>query len=385
MPALPQAGGRFGSVALVSFLGLLYCATSAGLIAYNKYLIHADRFPYAVAIVLMHTAFCSCLTGLLFLIRPSLFPSLTDPVSRVSVDSGLIFKGAVPIAFFFAGQLVLSNTAYLHSSVSFLQMMKEANLALVYTLSLVVALEKFSWRMVGILICVMMATALTIHGEMHFSKLGFAIQGISQLFESTKIVLQAMLLSSAGRKLDVLTYVLLVMPFCFLVLGTLFLILKFVYPVELLEVPDWIHIMHWWPHLIANALVAFCLNVIIALFVKHSSAVAFILAGICKDAMIVCAGGFLLKEYISTLQVIGFTMQLAFILLYTIVKTFPEKFEGGILSGLANFICGWEESSRYRKGDGKDGGAAEAALTGAGGRKEVDYGAVEKGANKRHV
>lgn len=364
-------------------MGLLYCATSAGLIAYNKYLIHVDRFPYAVAIVLMHTAFCSCLTGLLFLCRPSLFPSLTDPVSRVAVDASLIFKGAIPIAFFFAGQLVLSNTAYLHSSVSFLQMMKEANLALVYTLSLVVALEKFSWRMIGILFCVMMATALTIHGEMHFSKLGFAIQGISQLFESTKIVLQAMLLSSAGRKLDVLTYVLLVMPFCFLVLSTLLLGLIYVYPTEYLMVPHWADVIHWWPHLIGNALVAFCLNVIIALFVKHSSAVAFILAGICKDAMIVAAGGFLLNEYISTLQVIGFTLQLCFILLYTLVKTFPEKFEDGVLSGLANFICGWEERHAGRKGDGKEGGAAEEALTSAGSGRDVDYGAVEKGAHKR--
>lgn len=320
--------------ALVAFLGILYVAVSAGMIAFNKYLMTKNRFPFAVALVVLHTAFCSVFTLALFLLKPSLFPSLTDPVKKVSIDRNIILKGAIPIALLFSVQLVFSNTAYLHSSVAFLQMMKEANLVLVYSLSIMMALEWFSWRQAGILCGIIFATTLTIHGEINFSYTGFTLQLVSQFFECLKIVLQAMLLTSAGRKLDALTYVLLVMPLCFVLLCSAWGVLAFLWPMEKFATPAWSDFQEWWPYLLLNSLVAFTLNVVIALFVKHSSAVAFILAGIVKDAMIVAAGGLLFREVVSTLQVIGFTLQLLFILVWSLTKTFPDRFENGLLVGL---------------------------------------------------
>eukprot|EP00427_Karlodinium_veneficum_P000447 CAMPEP_0169167428 /NCGR_PEP_ID=MMETSP1015-20121227/60472_1 /TAXON_ID=342587 /ORGANISM="Karlodinium micrum, Strain CCMP2283" /LENGTH=202 /DNA_ID=CAMNT_0009240149 /DNA_START=261 /DNA_END=869 /DNA_ORIENTATION=+ len=168
--------------------------------------------------------------------------------------------------------------------MSFLQMMKEANLVLVFGMSLFMAQEAFSWLKVRIVVMIVVATSLTIHGEINFSLLGFVIQGSGQFFECARIVLQAMLLSTAGRKLDVLTYVLLV-----------------------------------------NS---------IALFMKNSSAVAFILAGIAKDAMIVLAGVLVLHEPISALQSVAFFAQLVLIFTWSAAKTFPDKFKGGIVNGM---------------------------------------------------
>jgi len=327
-------------VLVVGCLGLVYIGTSTALIAYNKYLINADRFPFSVTLVLIHAVFSSCLSAVVFLLKPSLFPSLTDPERKVDVDRGLILKGALPIAFFFAGQLVLSNTAYLHSSVAFLQMMKESNLVLVYIFSLAAALERFNWRNAWLLMAVLAATTMTIHGELHFSFTGFMFQGTSQLFESIKIVLQAMLLSSHGRKLDALTYVLLVMPLCAMILGAGLLVLIYVWPSMHLMTPTMADLFIWWPHLLANGFVAFALNVVVALFVKHSSAVSFILAGITKDAMIVLSGVAFLSEVISIMQGVGFALQLAFILVYTLMKTFPAKFEHGIPQGIVAVLLG---------------------------------------------
>merc|ERR1719265_906960 len=173
---------------------------------------------------------------------------------------------------------------------------------------------------------------LTIHGEVNFSMTGFLIQGTGQIFECCKIVLQAMLLSAAGRKLDALTYVLLVMPLCAVCLGAGMGVLV-AFPHSHFLTPELHHLYSWWPHLLANACIAFLLNVVIAMFVKHSSAVAFILAGIVKDAMIVAAGGFLLNEVVTVIQFIGFGLQLAAILLWSLMKIFPDKFNDGILAG----------------------------------------------------
>merc|ERR1719247_2270595 len=138
--------GAMAQLTLVSMFGVGYVICSAGLIAYNKYLMNHDRFPFAICLVFIHAAFCSLCAGVLYLVKPSLFPSLSDPARKVPIDSSLILRGALPIAILFSAQLVLTNTAYLHSSVAFLQMMKEANLVLVYVLSLMASLEKFSWR-----------------------------------------------------------------------------------------------------------------------------------------------------------------------------------------------------------------------------------------------
>jgi len=337
-PTEPRANS-LQNVMLVAGLGLLYICTSCGLIAFNKYLMHEDRFPFALVLVMLHMAFCAVFTGILFLIRPSLFPSLTDPDRKVNIDSELIFKGALPIAFFFSVTLVLSNVAYMHSSLAFLQMMKEANLVLVYVFSLMFALERFNWKSARILLAVIVGTTMTIHGELNFSMTGFVIQATSQVFECMKIVLQAIMLTGKA-KLDVLSYVLIVSPLCLMLLTGAFgfLHLGIVPTDKNFALPVQADFEAWWPHLLANACIAFCLNVSIAMFMKHSSAVAFILAGILKDAMIVLCGCFLLKETISTMQFIGFVLQLIAILVWSLMKLHPEKFEDGICAGLRNMV-----------------------------------------------
>jgi hypothetical protein len=244
----------------------------------------------------------------------------------------------MPIAFVFSVQLVLSNTAYLNSSMAFLQMMKESNLVLVYAFSLVGALETFGWTKVKIIVMMLCATGLTIHGEVNFSMKGFVIQATGQLFESSKIVLQVLLLSSAGRKLDVLTYVLLVMPACFLVLGCMLFFLTYVHPMELFATPLWSDVVAWWPILFANANLAFALNVAIALLMKEVSAVGYILAGVVKDTFIVVVGAAALHEPIALLQCVGFSMQLFFVCTWSLMKTFPDKFENGLVQAWRSML-----------------------------------------------
>jgi len=318
----------------IIFLGCLYITLSGEMIAFNKYLIHKDRFPFAVPLVLLHAGFSSVCALVLFLAKPSMFPSLADPVKKVSIDKDLVLRGALPIAVCFSVQLVLSNTAYLHSSMVFLQMMKESNLIIVYFLSVMAALEIFTSVKLKIIIAIMLATSLTIHGEVDFNWTGFALQGSGQLFESSKIVLQALLLSNAGRKLDVMSYVLLVMPLCFLVLGSLLFTLVFIHPLDHLKTPQWLDIVTWWPSLAVSATLAFGLNITIALFMKHCSAIGFILAGITKDAVIVLLGAFAMDEHISAVQAVGFFFQLSFIVVWSVMNIYPEKFEDGLLPGL---------------------------------------------------
>merc|ERR1719420_2204711 len=98
--------------------------------------------------------------------------------------------------------------------------------------------------------------------------------------------------------------------------------------------------------LAANATLAFGLNVAIALFMKQSSAVGFILAGIVKDAVIVLAGVMILHEPISPLQMVGFVFQLILIWIWSMMKIFPDRFEKGVMSGMLSYVVpGAEDKS----------------------------------------
>jgi len=269
----------------------------------------------------------------LYILKPSLFPSLTDPLRKISVDWEL-WKSVLPIAFLFCMSMTLGNSAYMYSSVSFLQMMKEMNVALVYVFSLALSLEKFNWKNAIVLAFIMIFTMMTVRGELYFSYEGFAMQLVACLSESVKTVLQALLLANTGRKLDAMSFVLLVMPMCFFMLtpATWLLSAGGQYPILSGYLPsfaapsmsDWRREAPW---LLASAGVAFTLNVSGAFFVKSSSAITFVLAGLAKDLIIVLVDVVVMKESVTKIQATGFCMQMFFLLLWSLLRTFPEKFD----------------------------------------------------------
>lgn len=321
------------SAVLVGLLAVTYMGVSTGLIAFNKFLMSEERFPYALFLGLVHM---SCSFGLnLVLLRchPALYPSLTHPLKKVHLDAGFVVRLLLPIVGCFSAQLVLNNVAFMHSSVSFLQMMKESNVVLVYLFSLALALESFSCRRALVLLLIIGATFLTIRGEFRLSRIGLTVQGVSIVCESMKLTLQSYTLSSTGKKLDALTYVMVIAPLVFLLLAITTAALGLLWPScpEALRIPPWQKIVEYKVLLIANGFVAFAMNVSHALFIKNSSAITFILVGIIlKDVMIVLWGALFLGEPLSRLQGLGFALQLVGIVVWSLLKIFQEAPDASI-------------------------------------------------------
>jgi len=224
-----------------------------------------------------------------------------------------------------------------YSSVVFVQMMKEGNLPFVYGISLCVALESLHAQRIGVLFVIVFATLVTINGELHFSWLGFLIQASGQACEVARIVLQAVVLNARGCSLDVLTYMVLVMPACAMLLGTFLTFSTCVLQLGA-ATPSFDVLVAWWPQLLANTVLAVALNFSTAVVLKHVSAVGLVLSGIMKDTAIVIVGAYCLGESITSVQVIGFAVQMAGILVYSAMKACPETFSDGVLLGLKR-IC----------------------------------------------
>lgn len=332
-----------------AFWSVLVISVSAALINYNKYLMSPTRFPYPMVLVSLHM-FCSfLLSSGLFMIKPSLFPALTDPDKKVAVDAAFLFRRVLPVGVAFATSLNCSNVAYEYASVPFLQMVKQSNVIIVFVLSLLIGLEKFRSNMAMILLCIVIATGFTINGEVQFSLPGLMAQLSGNFAESCRVVMQGVLLTGADR-LDPLSFLAIVSPMCGFCLAGLLASFHHYHAETFAAIPSWEVLQQNSNLLAGNVAVAFSLNFITANYLKHGSPLSLLLTNLIKDAMIVIAGCTLFGDPISVEQGCGFTAQLFFIFLWSVMKAFPETFQQeGVLHGVSSVLRGKGQQGASKK------------------------------------
>jgi len=199
-------------------------------------------------------------------------------------------------------------------------MMKESSVVWVYILSLIVMLEEFSWAKTAIISGALFATSLTVNGEAHFVWAGFILQGAALMCSSVKTILQSLLLTGPGMRLDAPSYVLVVMPQCFALLA-MFLFLTWVLPGPThVYIPNYEPLYRWSGHIALSAVLATGLNFVIASLIRFTSAMGFVLAGIVKDGSIVCLGWLVFGETITSGQSIGFGLQILCVCAWALLK-----------------------------------------------------------------
>lgn len=361
--AASSAASNAASVVLILMTGALYISMSAGLITFNKYLMAPGKFPFPAALGLLHAIFCSLMAALLYMFKPALFTSISGPERQFNLYDRSLWKAILPVAALFSIQIVLSNQAYLFADIAFLQILKEANVVYVYLAAIAFGLATFKWLQMNLICLVVVATCMSVKGDLTFAWAGFYIQCACCFVETSKITLQSLLLSSAGKGLDSLSYMLLVMPLCAAIFGMLLLVISFAGPTQMmLPLPAFSDLMNmkWW--LLANACCALALNLSTLAFIKSSSGVTFVLAGILKDVMIVLAGIMFMGHLTTRLQMFGFALQVVLILLYSLTKIYSDEFDHGSVAGLRILLSRGLKKQRltdqplmdYRSTQGRD-------------------------------
>jgi len=286
-----------------------YIATSTLLIRFNKHMMHPDIFPFSMALSSIHMMASAMLCGLLYVVRPSMFPAM-EKVQDQRLD---LMKWFVPIGGCFAVMLYGSNQAYMYCSVALLQFMKEANVMIVFLISCAVGLQVMNRLRLALIVWVILGATISVSGDLQFSFLGIAFQAMSQVAECARIVLGEFVLS--GRKLDPLTYTTFVAPTCFVVLlaGN-----ALAWDPAIITAAQ----MHW-QLLAVNAFVAFLLNVLVATVIKEISAVGFVLTGLTKDIVIVVLSCVMFTEPITRTQALAFVITLAGVGMWSLMKINP--------------------------------------------------------------
>ena len=256
------------------------------------------NFPYPMFLTTWHMAVATCLTQIM-----SRTTQMLPGVREHKIGMEEMKTKVLPVAFFFAISLVLSNKAYIFLSVSYIQMLKACTPVAVLIFSFIAGLEIPSITELGIVTIICIGVAMTSVGETYFSWIGFTFQALGILAESARLVLTNALMKHL--KLDSLSSLYYIAPTCFA-----FILPAMLY-FEASELPyERIFSSEFGLILIANGAIAFLLNVAVVMLIGNTSALVLTLAGILKDLMLVCLSMVIFGAPVTSLQYVGYGVAL---------------------------------------------------------------------------
>ncbi|CAE8592862.1 unnamed protein product [Polarella glacialis] len=316
---------------MVSFRVLLslgvWVGLSATLIIFNAALLTSFRHP--IWLTFWHMLVSSLLLGCLRLMRPDLLATgdAKAGVPPLTLQSAL--KMGLPVAIAQVIGLVAGNTAVMHISVSFCQMIKAWTPACVYLIGCSMGTQEWSASVAKTLLAITAGLMITTMGELDFNAYGFAMQVLGLVAEGARLNLLEIRLKSAGYKLNPLTSMQVFAPMA----GAILLLCACVLDPHGLswEAIDGIGQLT----LTCNALIAFFLNISIYVAIQLASGLIFTLAGIFKDVMIIFGSVMVMGTTVSVTQLIGYSVAMAGLQAYGVVSKAPAEFdESGVLGGL---------------------------------------------------
>lgn len=295
------------------FFVTVWMTISMAVIMFNKWILAYGGFGYPVALTMWHMVFCTSVVTVLvrvFKVTPRLKMTRREYARRV-----------MPIGFFYAASLWLSNSAYLHLSVSFIQMTKALMPGLVYVVGVLCGMEKLTVRISINMVIIAVGVAIAAYGELNFDTLGVTQQLSALLFEAVRLMLVQILITRQGMAMNPLQSLYYVSPACAFFLA---------FPLIFLEYPAMMadaKLQFDFRILLANAVCAFALNLAVFLLIGKTSALTMNIAGVIKDWMLIFASQRFFGTPVTFLNYVGYVIAFLSVFLYNINKLREKKRE----------------------------------------------------------
>jgi hypothetical protein len=188
--------------------------------------------------------------------------TLLDGRKTVKMTGRVYLRAIVPIGLFFSLSLICGNVTYLYLSVAFIQMLKATTPVAVLFATWGLGMAPVNLKVLMNVSAIVIGVIIASFGEIKFVFIGFLFQIGGIIFEAVRLVMVQRLLSSAEFKMDPLVSLYYFAPVCAVMNGVTALFLEVpkmtmgdIYNVGLLT-------------LLANAMVAFMLNVSVVFLVS---------------------------------------------------------------------------------------------------------------------
>ena len=262
--------------AFQAYLILQWIFLSSLIILFNKYILSTANFHFPLTLVLFHMSFIS--------IAAASWKALGWVEVPAEITWTDIQRRFAPVAVLFALSLCLGNAAYLYISVAFIQMLKASTPVAVLLASFGFGLEKPSSELGGCIVAIATGVALACYGQIQFDIIGFAVQMLAVGCEAFRLCLVSIALTSKGFKLSPIAFLYFVAPLCALAILPAWLYLE----AEAVTRHDFGPIRRLGVFLLlANASVAFLLNLATMALIKYTSALTLNVSGVFKDILLI--------------------------------------------------------------------------------------------------
>lgn len=287
---------------------LVYILLSSGVILYNKWVLSPNyfNFPFPITLTMIHMGFSGAVA--FFLVR------IVKVVSPVKMTFKIYATCVIPISAFFASSLWFGNTAYLHISVAFIQMLKALMPVATFLMAVICGTDKLRCDVFSNMVLVSVGVVISSYGEIHFNVIGTLYQVTGIFAEALRLVLTQVLLQKKGLTLNPITSLYYIAPCSFMFLFV---------PWYFLEKPrmeiSQIQFNFW--IFFSNALSALALNFSIFLAIGRTGAVTIRVAGVLKDWILIALSTVVFPEStITGLNIIGYAIALCGVVMYNYLK-----------------------------------------------------------------
>ncbi|KAI5459052.1 triose-phosphate transporter family-domain-containing protein [Mariannaea sp. PMI_226] len=288
-----------------AFFIALWIFMSSSVILFNKWVLSTAKFDFPLFLTTWHMVFATAITQIM-----SRFTTTLDSRHKVPMNPTIYAKSIVPIGVMFSFSLICGNLAYLYLSVSFIQMLKATNAVATLLATWAFRIAPPNLKVLGNVATIVVGVVIASFGEVKFNLVGFTYQVCGILFEALRLVMVQRLLSSAEFKMDPLVSLYYYAPACAVTNGlfTLFI-----------EIPritmDDIHALGLLT-LLANAFIAFLLNVSVVLLIGQTSAVVLTMSGVLKDILLVFSSMVIFGDPVTPQQFFGYSIALGGLVYY---------------------------------------------------------------------
>ncbi|KAJ6115558.1 sugar phosphate/phosphate translocator [Penicillium sp. IBT 18751x] len=256
----------------------VWITLSSSVILFNKHLLDYANFRFPIILTTWHLTFATIMTQLL-----ARCTTVLDGRKSVKMTGRVYLRAIVPIGLMFSLSLICGNMTYLYLSVAFIQMLKATTPVAVLLATWGMGMAPVNYKTLANVSIIVIGVIIASFGEIKFVMVGFLFQLGGIIFEATRLVMVQRLLSSAEYKMDPMVSLYYFAPVCAVMNGAVALFL---------EVPrvtmDHIYGVGVWV-LLANAMVAFLLNVSVVFLIGKTSSLVMTLCGVLKDILLVAA------------------------------------------------------------------------------------------------
>jgi len=240
---------------------------------------------------------------------------MIDARKKARVTGRIYMQAILPIGAFFSLSLICGNLAYLYLSVPFIQMLKATTPVATLISGVFMGTETTDAKRFINVCVIVLGIVIASFGEIQFVLIGFLYQLGGIIVEAIRLNLVSSLLNGE-RKMDPLTSLYYFAPVC-----ALFnFLLAIVWEVPQITMKEVYAVGYW--NFIANASVAFLLNISVVLLIGKSSGLTMTLCGVLKDILLVIVSIAIWGVMISNLQMFGYTIALVGLFVY---KTKAEE------------------------------------------------------------